>query len=188
MKKSARRSRKKAPAKKRASKKKVAPKKKTASKKRAAPRKKPAPKKEASTPMPELRVFAERPTKQQAIEEVKRFFDLLKKGDHHAAGAVVAHKFNDWWPHQVKSLWQDLVVPWLEEQGEEPDLDDEKSWQNVSWTGKIGVNLSTDWDGHDDSFYVNVLYDGADTDVSADFSIHRDNAGWVIRRDIIHIA
>jgi hypothetical protein len=136
--------------------------------------------------MTKHRTFTERPTRQQVLDEVAGFFDLLKKGDAEAAGAIVAHRFDDWWPHQVRSLWQDLVVPWLEEKGEKGDLDDDQSWRDPSWMAKIDVDLSPPcWDG--DSFYVNVLYDGASTDVSAEFTVEQQEEGWVLRRDIIHV-
>src|SRR5262249_52600367 len=148
----------------------------------------PAPNSMYSDSMTKPRTFTARPTRQEALDEVARFFELLRKGEAEAAGAMVAHQGDDWWPHQVKSLWQDLVVPWLEEQGEDPDLDDDQSWRDLSWTARIEVNLSPEWDGKDNSFYVNVRYDGADTDVSAEFTLQQQNEGWVIRRDIIHVA
>jgi len=133
------------------------------------------------------KVFEARPSKNEAIQEVRGFFDHLKEADVEAAGAAIAHAHKDWWPHQVRSLWQDLVGPWLEEQGEDWDLDDDKSWRDLTWLEKIGVELETDWDGDDDSFFLNVTYDGEVTDVSAEFSLQEIPTGWVVRRDIIHV-
>lgn len=135
----------------------------------------------------ELRVFPKRPTRAQALAEVKRFFAKLRTGDAKGAGALVAHRSKDWWPHQVRSLWQDLVVPWLEEQDEEADLDDDESWRDLGWLAKIGVDLDTPWDGEDDTFYVNVTYDGEVTDVSAEFTLRKRKDGWVVQRDVIHV-
>ena len=133
------------------------------------------------------KVFEARPSKKEALSEVEGFFAHLREADVEAAGAAIAHAHKDWWPHQVRSLWQDLVGPWLEEQGEDWDLDDDKSWRDLTWLEKIGIELDTDWSGDDDSFYLNVTYDGEVTDVSAEFSIQQIPSGWVIRRDIIHV-
>jgi hypothetical protein len=133
------------------------------------------------------KAFPARPTRTEALAEVKRFFALLKKGDVDGAGAAVEHASKDWWPHQVRSLWQDLVGPWLEERGEDWDVDDDKSWRDLGWLSKLGVDLDTDWDGKSDRFYVNVEYDGEVTDVSAEFSIAKTPRGWVLRREIIHM-
>lgn len=133
------------------------------------------------------KLFTVRPTKKQVLSEVETFFDHLQEGEVEAAGASIAHAGKDWWPHQVRSLWQDLVGPWLEEQGEDWDLNDDKSWRDLSWLEKIGVDLDTDWNGTDDDFFLNVLYDGEVTDVSAEFSVVELEEGWVVRRDIIHV-
>jgi hypothetical protein len=155
-----------------------------------------AAKKSAKAPKPSLnpsdedgpRLFEKRPTRAEALGEVEAFFALLKDGKVKAAGARVAHKHNDWFPHQVRSLWQDVVGPWLEENDEEFDLDDDDSWRKYSWCSKLEVDLDTDWDGESDEFYVTLDYDGESTDVSAEFSLVKSPRGWTITRDIIHAA
>jgi hypothetical protein len=140
------------------------------------------------SPETTARVFSERPSKAELVTEIERFFALLREGDVEAAGEAVAHAGTDWWPHQVRALWQDLAVPWLEEQGEDADLDDDRSWRDFSWLEKIGVDVDTDWDAADDTFFVNVVYDGEVTDVSADFRVAKRDGGWVLEREIIHVA
>jgi hypothetical protein len=135
-----------------------------------------------------VRVFAERPTRGETLAEVKKFFELLKRSDVEAAGAMVLHASKDWSPHQICSLWQDLVGPWLEEQDRDWDVDDDESWRDLGWLKLIDVDLETRWDGSDDSFFVNVIYDGVVTDVSADFQLVQVKGGWSLRREIIHIA
>ena len=128
------------------------------------------------------------------MAEVEQFFVLLKSADAEGAGAVVIHASSDWWPHQVRSLWQDLVIPWLEERGEEADLQDDKSWRDLSWLRRIGYHANAHWDkegeeaADDEHFFVNVTYDGVVTDVSADFRVARGEDGWVLQREIIHVA
>lgn len=134
------------------------------------------------------RVFAARPTKAEALSVVKEFFDLLREGEVETAGGIIAHHSKDWWPHQVRAMWQDLAGPWLEDQGEDFDLDDDTSWRDFGWLGRIGVDLETSWDGDDDSFFVNVEYDGIVTDVSANFTLVARDGGWVLQRTIIHVA
>jgi len=134
------------------------------------------------------RVFPTRPSKQQALGEIQRFFELLKRTEVQAAGAAIAHAGSDWWPHQVRSLWQDLVGPWLEERGEAWELDDDATWRDLTWLDKIGVDLDCHWNALGDGFFVNVVYDGVVTDVSAEFSLHAGDGGWVVRREAIKIA
>jgi hypothetical protein len=134
------------------------------------------------------RVFAKRPTRDEALAEVEAFFELLKEGKVKEAGSRIAHKNKDWYPHQVQSLWQDLVGPWLEENDEEFDLDDDQSWRKYKWCAKLEADLEPEWDGKDDDFYVTLSYDEVETDVSAEFSIAKVPGGWVVRRDIIHVA
>jgi hypothetical protein len=141
------------------------------------------------------RVFATRPSKKDVLAEVARFFALLQKGDVEGAGASVAHADKDWMPHQVRSLWQDLVVPWLEERGEPADLDDGKSWKHRAWLARIGMGKKVKWDEpgpvvaeDGESFYVTVTYDGEPTDTSAEFEVVQKKGGWVLERQIIHMA
>jgi hypothetical protein len=134
------------------------------------------------------RVFAKRPTRAEALAEVEGFFELLKEGKFKDAGACIAHKHDDWYPHQVRSLWQDMVGPWLEENDKEFDLDDDDSWRKHGWCAKMDVDLDLDWDGEADEFTLNLSYDGEETDVSAEFSIVKNTKGWTVRRDSIHVA
>jgi hypothetical protein len=134
------------------------------------------------------RVFAQRPTRTEALAEVEAFFDLLKEGKVKDAGARIAHKHKDWFPDQVRSLWQDLVGPWLEENDEEFDLDDDSSWRKYKWCTKMDVDLDPEWDGKSDEFYLTLDYDGETTDVSAEFSIVKRKEGWLVQREIMHIA
>jgi hypothetical protein len=134
------------------------------------------------------RAFAQRPSQTEVLSELSVFFDLLKNGKVKTAGSKIAHKHDDWFPHQIQSLWQDLVGPWLEENDREFDLDDDSSWRNYTWCAKLDADLDLDWDGKSDGFTVNLQYDGEDTDVSADFSIVKRKEGWMVQRDIIHVA
>jgi hypothetical protein len=133
-----------------------------------------------------FKVFDERPSNEAALLEVERFFDALAEGEVEAAGAAIAHQGKDFWPHQVRSLWQDLVVPVLEDEGEDVDIDDDKTWRKLAWLESIGFEKEAHWD--DDEFYVNVTYDGEVTDVSAEFSLAKRPEGWVVQRKIMHIA
>lgn len=126
-----------------------------------------------------VRVFARYPSKAEALAEVKHFFELLKVGDAVGAGACVAHKHKDWWPHQVRSLWEDLVA--------DADLEDDKTWRDLGWLKKLSLAKHPVWTD-DDSFYLTLKYRGVLTDVSAEFSIVKRGKGWVVRRDIIHVA
>jgi hypothetical protein len=146
--------------------------------------------KKTTEPDVSFRVFEDRPTKDEIVSEIERFFALLRACEVEEAGAAIAHAKKDWWPRQVRSLWQDLAVPWLEEQGEEADLDDDRSWRELSWLEKIGVELDGEFelDPEDDEFSVNVVYDGAVTDVSGDFRIVEKDGGWVLERQILHVA
>jgi hypothetical protein len=134
------------------------------------------------------RAFAHKPSQAEVLSELSVFFDLLKNGKVKTAGSKIAHKHDDWFPHQIQSLWQDLVGPWLEENDREFDLDDDSSWRNYAWCAKLDADLDLDWDGKSETLTVNLQYDGEDTDVSADFSIVKRKEGWMVQRDIIHVA
>lgn len=126
-----------------------------------------------------MEVFSSPPSREAMFREVQRFFELLKQGDTSAAQAIVAHRFDDW-PHQLRSLWQDLVIPWLEDRGENADVDDDVSWRDTDWLKRIAIEPEPH--GDDSSFYVNLLYDGVVTDVSADFDLTKTDAGYVVTR------
>jgi hypothetical protein len=134
------------------------------------------------------RVFAHRPSQKEVLSELSVFFELLKNGKVKTAGSKIAHKHDDWYPHQIQSLWQDLVGPWLEENDREFDLDDDSSWRNYTWCAKLDAALDLEWDGKADVFSVNLQYDGESTDVSAEFSIVKRKEGWMVQRDVIHVA
>lgn len=135
-----------------------------------------------------MKKWKQKPANKEVEKLIKEFFRLLQQGNLDQAKNLINHRYDDW-DSQIWSIWQDTYLIYLEDLNQEAEDDtfEGNLWKNdLNWLKKIEIEDKFHWDG-DNSLFVNIIYENVVTDVSADFSLEQNEAGYILTREIIHI-
>lgn len=141
------------------------------------------------------KTWASAPDKGEVEAELRGFFDALQSRAVGEARDRVAHRFDDW-EAQLHSLWQDTYLILLEDEGRE--VEDEsfegRAWaEDTTWLADLACGPIS-WDGaapqaaDREWLYAVVIYDGVETDVTAEFQVVVRDGAWVLERNALRIA
>lgn len=125
-----------------------------------------------------------RPQNTEAEQCVRHFFELLRNEKTDEARDSMAHLYADW-ESQIWTIWLGTFANFHEND----DVDDSfegNIWKtDLKWLRELRVADSLVWD--DNHLYVNLMYEGEETDVSGQFVVVKTEKGYCVAREIINV-